>query len=315
MKSLQSVLFCNDFFIDRKGVIYLVIQISDANSKSRSKRKDNGAIQQQSYRVMTSKLKKELVQRKRSGGGPAAEIPDNITDIASTANTTTGSTSADSSTGAVEQVEQTTQDAAVKVGYYAKRSISIAVSKAKQNRRKVKERQHQPDIQGQPPDTSAPTSGARGADTPTDTPTHPERAADTSAAPSVPTPGNRMRQQTVGQQEGQVPHPKADTAQRREGPTPAHSRTDTPPRRGRTADISAALRAPAPEDRMRQRAVDQRWEQLAHPRPDTAIRGRLRPPPTMAGPRLLPALPQKISPLGINLSINQSKSAPGAPQC
>ncbi|MDE6259291.1 MAG: C40 family peptidase [Oscillospiraceae bacterium] len=149
---------------------------------------------------MTGKLKKELVQRKRGGGNPATEIPDNITD---TARAATDSASADSSTGAVEQVEQHAQNAASEVGRYAKQGVSMAVSKAKQNRQKIKERQRQPDTQGQPPDTSAPTPGVRGADTPA----QPGWVEDAPAAPQAPAPGERMRQRAVGQRRKQHAHP------------------------------------------------------------------------------------------------------------
>ena len=92
------------------------------------RKKDGGTAQRQAQRVMTAKLKKELVQRKRGGGGPAAEIPDNLTGITTTANTTTGSASADSSTGAVEPVEQATHASAIEVSHYEKRGISMVVS-------------------------------------------------------------------------------------------------------------------------------------------------------------------------------------------
>ena len=129
--------------------------------KGKGKKKDGGTAQQQAQRVTTAKLRKELVQQKRGVAGSTAEIPDNITD------TTTGSASADSGTEAVEQVEQATHASAIEVSHSAKRGVSMVVSKVKQERQKIKERQHQPDTQGQPLDTSAPVPDAPAADTPT----------------------------------------------------------------------------------------------------------------------------------------------------
>ena len=197
--------------------------------KGKGKKKDGGTAQRQAQRVMTAKLKKELIQQKRGGGGPAAEIPDNITDITTTADTT-GSASADSSTGAVEQVEQAVHASAIEVHHYAKRGVSMAVSKFKRNRQKIKERQRQPDTQGQTPDTSAPVPDAPEVDTPADTtadtPPHPRprQAADVPDTPQVqaPPPGERMRQRAVGQRREQLAHPKANTVFKADAPASAH---------------------------------------------------------------------------------------------
>ena len=113
--------------------------------KGKGKKKGGRPTQANARRVITAKLKKELTQRKRGGGNPAAEIPrDNFTDTTSTGNIT-GSASADSNTGAVEQVEQTTQAAAVDMGRAAKRGMTMAASKVKRKHREIKERQRQPD--------------------------------------------------------------------------------------------------------------------------------------------------------------------------
>lgn len=231
---------------------------------------------------MTAKLKKELVQRKQGEASSAAEIPcDNFTDITDVSTSTTGSASADSSTEAVEQVEQTTQAAAIEVGSYAKRGVSMAASKVKQRRQKIKERQNHPTAQGHPPDTSAPAPGAHGADTPGAS-AHPGRMVDASATPQVPTPGDRVHQRAVKQRKEQLTHPRTDTATQGEVPAPALTRADTSTHRGQTANTFATPPAPALGDRMRQRAVDQRKEQLTHPRTDTTTQGEA-PVPTHYG--------------------------------
>ncbi|MDE6261381.1 MAG: C40 family peptidase [Oscillospiraceae bacterium] len=278
--------------------------------KGKGKKKNSGTAQQQAQRVMTAKLKKELVQQKR-GGGPAAEIHDNITDITSTDNatsTTTGSASADGSTGAVEQVEQATHASAIEVHHSAKRGVSMAVSKVRQERQKIKERQHQPDAQGQPPDTSAPIPDDPGVEAPADTPAHPRprQAADAPDTPQVqaPPPRERMRQRAAGQRQEQLIHPKTDRTIREETP-PISSRADTPARLGRTMDTPAAPSDPTPGDRMLQRAVDQRKERLTHPRTDTTIRGEAPASPHYGGPPSTPGPSIKNSPAG-NQSIYPS---------
>lgn len=181
-------------------------QIKERNQtdKVKGKKKSGKPAQASARRVMTAKLKKELAQRKRGGGGSAAEIPrDNITDITSTGSMTTGSASADSSTGAVGQVEQATQAAAVDVGRAAKRGASLAASKVKQKRREVKERRRQPDAHGQPPDIEPPASGGHGTDTP---PGQPSRQGDAFTS-TPPTPGDRMRQRAAGQRKEQLTRP------------------------------------------------------------------------------------------------------------
>ncbi len=265
--------------------------------KGKNKKKSSGTAQQQAQRIMTAKLKKELVQQKRGGGDSAAEIPDNITDITTTANTTTGSASADSSTEAVEQVEQATHASTIEVHHYAKRGVSMVVSKVKQERQKIKERQ--PDTQDQPPDTSAPVPDAPEADTPADTPARPRsrRAADAPDTPQAPPPGERMRQRAAGQRREQLAHPRPDTTIREEAP-PGSPRTDTPASLGQTMDTPAAPSGPTPGDRMLQRAVDQRKEQLTHPRADVTIRGEAPASPHYGGPPSTPGPSTKNLPAG-----------------
>ena len=267
--------------------------------KGKGKKKASGTAQQQAQHVMTAKLKKELIQRKRDGGGPTAEIPDNITDITTTSDTI-GSASADSGTGAVEQVEQAAHASAIEVHHYAKRGVSLAVSKVRQDRQKIKE-QHQPDTQGQPPDTSAPVPDNPGVEAPADTPAHPRprQAADTLDTPQAqaPSPGERMWQRAVGQRRERLARPQTDTTIREEVPS-VSPRADTPARLDRTMDTPAAPPRPTPGERMRQRAVDQRKERLTHPRTDTTIRGEAPAPPHYDGPPSTPGPSTKNLPSG-----------------
>ena len=194
--------------------------------KSNGKKKDGGMGQQQARRIMTAKLKKKLVQQKQGGASSAAEIPhDNFTDITSA---TTGSASADSNTTAVEQVEQATHASAIEVRHYTKQGVSMAVSKIKQNRQKIKERQHQPVPQEHP---SAPGSHRTDstADTPAGISTHHGQAADGSITPQPPAPGDRMRQQAVNQRREQFVHPRQDTAIQGETPAPYYGKPASAP--------------------------------------------------------------------------------------
>ena len=175
----------------------------------------------------------------------------------------------------------------------------MAVSKVKQERQKIKERQHQPDTQGQPSDTSAPVPDAPETDTPADAPAHPRprQAVDTPDTPQAPPPGERMRQRAAGQWRERLAHPRTDTTIRGEAPT-VSPRADTPARLGRTTDTPAAPRGPTPGDRMRQRAVNQRREQLTHPRTDTTIRGEAPASPHYGGPASTPGPSTKNLPAG-----------------
>ncbi len=194
------------------------IKERNQTDKVKGKKKGGKPAQASARRVMTAKLKKELAQRKRGRGNTAAEIPrGSFTDTAST--TATGSASADSSTGAVGQVEQTTQAAAADVGRAAKRGAAMAVSKVKQKRREVKERQRQPDAQGQPPDTPAP--GGHRTDIPPGQPPRQDPAGDAFTS-TPPTPGDRMRQRAAGQRKEQLARPRAGTAFQGEAPASPH---------------------------------------------------------------------------------------------
>lgn len=275
-------------------------QIDRVKSKDK---KRGGVIHQRAQRVMTVKLKKELIQRKRGGGDPAAEIPDNITDTITIADTTS-SASADSSTGAVEQVEETTQNAAAEAGHYTKRGISQAVSKVKQNRQKIKERQDQPKGQVQPRDTSAPVPDAPEVEAPADTPAHPRprQAADTPGTPQAPSPGERMRQRAAGQRREQLAHPRTGAVPKEKILTPASPKENISELAG---NVPTTPRLPTPGERMRQRAVDQRKDQFTHPRPDTAIQGEAPASPHYGGPPSASGVTAKNPPTG-DQSINPS---------
>lgn len=92
-------------------------------------------------------------------------------------------------------------------------------------------------------------------------------------------------------------------------PAPGVHGADTPPasaaRYGRTAGGTTAPPPPAPEDRMRQRAVDQRKEQLARPRAGTAFQGEAPASPHYGGPRPVPG-PAATNPPTGNQSIYPS---------
>ena len=269
--------------------------------KNKGKKKDGGTTQRQAQRVMTAKLKKELVQQKRGRGGPAAEIPGNTTDITTTADTT-GSASADSSTGAVEQA---THASAIEVHHYAKRGVSMLVSKVKQDRQKIKERQNQPDTQGQPPETPAPAPGVHGADTPADASAHYGRAADISTTPQAPVPGNRMRQWAIKQRPEQLARTRDSETIQGGAPPASSSRTGPQIHREQEAGAPAASPAPTPGNRMRQRAVDQRKEQLTHLRAEVTVRGEAPVSPHYGGSASTPGPSTNNLPAG-DQSINPS---------
>lgn len=195
------------------------IKERNQTEKVKGKKKGGKPAQAAIRRVMTAKLKKELAQRKRDGGRPTAEIPRSDF-TGSTGTTATGSASADISTEAVEQVEQTTQAAVVDAGRFAKRGASLAASKAKRKRREIKERRHQPDTQGQPPDTPAP--GVHNADTVSDPAVRHGRTAEGVAASPAPTPGERMRQRAAEQRKEQCTHPRMGTTFQGEATTSPH---------------------------------------------------------------------------------------------
>lgn len=107
-------------------------------------------------------------------------------------------------------------------------------------------------------------------------------------------------------------HRQPDTQGQHPGtPTPApgiHG-NDTPPasdaRHGRTADGATTPPPPAPGDRMRQRAVDQRKEQFIRPGAGTAFQGEAPASPHYGGQRPAPG-PATTTPSTGNQSIHPS---------
>ena len=95
-------------------------------------------------------------------------------------------------------------------------------------------------------------------------------------------------------------------------PAPGGHGTDTPPgqppRHGRTVDGAAAPPAPTPGDYMRQRMVNQRKEQLAHPKAGTPSQGEAPASPHYGGPPPAPGPATQNSPTrarSINPSIKE----------
>ena len=110
----------------------------DDKIKNQGKRKGSKPTQDQARRVMTAKMRKE--RQKRLASGSTSE----------TARETSPTTEA------VEQVEQTAGAAVHETGQRTKQGISKAVTRARQERRKFKERQDQPKEKDQPPEPPAP---------------------------------------------------------------------------------------------------------------------------------------------------------------
>ena len=103
------------------------------------------------------------------------------------------------------------------------------------------------------------------------------------------------RQKIKGRQErteGQTPAP--DVSAPPPGPHGADATADTPAgspaRHGRTEDAPVAPRPPAPGERMRQRAVDQRKEQLVRPTGDRPFQGEAPASPHYGRPAPVPVL-------------------------
>ena len=105
----------------------------DDKIKNQGKRKGSKPTQDQARRVMAAKMRKE--RQKRLASGSTSE----------TARETSPTTEA------VEQVEQTAGAAVHETGQRTKQGISKAVTRARQERRKFKERQDQPKEKDQPP--------------------------------------------------------------------------------------------------------------------------------------------------------------------
>lgn len=223
---------------------------------------------------MTAKLKKELAQQKRSSGSVTEQPRDSS-----------------ATTEAVDQVEQTTGAAVHEGGHQIKQGVSRAVTKAKKERQKIKERQNQP----QKSDTQAPGVPGQHA------PATPETGAVSSEpSPSSVAPGSTPRQAPAPLDRPPAPrvrpddHPRSSTGPKvRPADTLSHppaskERTatapltsnvrpaDTPVRqtgakihstaaKGQIAEAPVTPPIPSPGDRMLQQSMSPRWEQVRHP--------------------------------------------------
>ena len=234
--------------------------------KNQGKRKARGLVQNQARRVMTAKMRKELAQQKRSASGSTSG--ETVRDTSPTAE-------------AVEQMEQTAGAAVQEVGHRTKQGVSQAVTKVKQERRKIKERQDQLK-EGEPsPKPLIP-------ETPEAPAPEPNRAAPrkkTSRTPprSKPQAASRTDGKPLAPKEKPAPSirsktPKTRPASGLEAPNapkvrPAGIPTDPPVPRTRTAGTETAppltepwtadrpSAPPTPGERMREWAVDKRKKQ------------------------------------------------------
>ena len=255
----------------------------DDKIKNQGKRKGGGPVQDQARRVMTAKMRKELAQQKRSASG------------------STGETARDDSptTEAVEQVEQTTGAAVQEVGRRTKQGVSRTVTKAKQEHRKIKERQDQQkegELSPEPPAPETPEAPALEPDRPA-----PREQAERTPPRSKPQPTGKTGTGPAAPREKPVPSvrsriPGTRPASNLEGPAtpkvrPAETPTDPPVPRTRTekvrpiaapagpwtADKPPAL--PTPGERMREWAVDKRRKQAQEHRQTPASPEYGGPPP------------------------------------
>lgn len=112
----------------------------DDKIKSQGKRKSSKPVQDQARRVITAKMRKELAQQKRNADGSTGEATRETSPTAE----------------AVGQVEQTAGAAVCETNHRTKQGVSKAVTRARQERRKIKERQDQPKEKDQPPEPPAP---------------------------------------------------------------------------------------------------------------------------------------------------------------
>lgn len=245
----------------------------DDKIKNHGKRKGGRPVQEQAYRVMTTKMRKELAQQKRSASG------------------STGEASRDTSptTEAVEQVEQTAGAAVQEVGHRTKQGVSRAASKAKQERRKIKERQDQPkEGEPSPEPLALETPEAPAPETPETSAleldhTVPREQTRRMPPRSKPQPDGRTDSKPLAPKEKPAPSIRSRMAKTRPAShpevlpvpkvRPAGTPTDPPVPRTRAAGTETAsplvepwttdrLSAPpTPGERMREWAVDKRRKQ------------------------------------------------------
>lgn len=235
----------------------------DDKIKNQGKRKGGGPVQDQARRVMTAKMRKELAQQKRSAGG------------------STGETARDDSptTEAVEQVEQAAGAAVHETGQRTKQGVSKAITRARQERRKIKERHDQPKEKDQPPEPPAPeTLEAPASDHPA-----PREQAGRTPPRSKPQPTGKTGTGPAAPKEKPAPSvrsrvPRTRSASTPETPAvpkvhPTGTLADPPAPRTRTEKVRPIVPSaepwtadkppapPTPGERMREWAVDKRRKQ------------------------------------------------------
>ncbi len=131
------------------------------------------------------------------------------------------------------------------------------------------------------------------------------RAAKRGAAMAVSKVKQKRREVKERRRQPDAQGQSLDTAP----PTPGGHGMDTPPGQPPRQDPAGAtptqLSPPAPGDRMRQRAADQRKEQLARPRAGTAFQGEAPAFPHYGGPRPAPG-PATTTPSTGDQSIHPS---------
>lgn len=264
----------------------------DDKIKNQGKRKGGRPVQEQARRVMTAKMRKELAQQKRSASGSTSG--EAVRDTSPTAE-------------AVEQVEQTAGAAVQEVGHRTKQGVSQAVTKVKQERRKIKERQDQLK-EGEPsPEPLIPeTPEVPASETPEAPAPEPDRVAPrkkTSRTPprSKPQAASRTDGKPLAPKEKPAPPirsktPKTRPASGPEAPNapkvrPAGTPTDPPAPRTRAAQVHSAPplaepwtadRPPAPPtpgERMREWAMNKRRKQAQEFRQVPASPEYREPPP------------------------------------
>lgn len=279
----------------------------DDKIKNQGKRKGSKPVQDQARRVMTAKMRKELAQQKRSAGGSTGETARKDSPTAE----------------AVEQVEQTAGAAVHETNHRTKQGMSKAVTKAKQERRKIKERQDQPKEKDQPPEPPAPETPALEPDRPApreqagQTPprSKPQPTGKTVKGPTTPKekPAPSVRSRVPRTRSASTPETPANPKVR-----PAGTPADPPVPRTRTAGTRPApIHAepwtadkppapPTPGERMREWAVEKRRKQTQEHKQAPAPPEYKEPPPASHYGKSPAALGSSVSPKETPSLENQS---------
>lgn len=261
----------------------------DDKIKNQAKRKNSKPVQDQARRVMTAKMRKE--RQKRLASGSTSE----------TARETSPTTEA------VEQVEQAAGAAVRETGQRTKQGMSKAVTRARQERRKIKERQDQPKEKDQPPEPPAPETPEAPApempDVPAPRPDRPAPKEQAGRTPprSKPQPTGKTIKGPTAPKEKPAPSARARVSKTRSASTPeapavpkvrpagtpanpSIPRTQTEkvqptaaPVEPWTVDKPSA--PPTPGERMWEWAMDKRWKQSQAPKQAPVLPEYREPPP------------------------------------